>query len=793
MASLYQKLMGAALKPVIRGMSKRRFATQEGEFTIQGINADVEIRRDAEGVPYIYGKSRADVFFGQGFVHGQDRLWQMEVSRRVAMGRLCEVFGEAALDADRAARVFGFHRIAHDDYDLIDDDLKTQLEAYCAGINAAIAQFGKKLPVEFRLVKHTPEPWEPLHALALTRLMTLQLSQGWGHELARARLYEALDPEIAREFDVRHDPTNPPTLPNGIERHTLAPDGTLKGMDGPNLKQLGGSNAWALSGSRTDTGKPYLCSDPHLQMMMPGIWYQVYLEAPDMRVQGVSIPGLPLVMIGHNRHISWGITLSFSDIQDLFVEEFKDKSRREYKFKDEWKKAEVFKETIRIKGKSEAHIEEVVVTHHGPVVSEVIETGKQVLCLNSPALRSSAFTMGWYRMDCAEGWDEFVAAMKYIEAPGLNVVYADVEGNIGYWMTGKTPIRAQGRGETPVPGWSGEYEWTGTVPFEEMPHTLNPERGYVISANNKVVPDDFPYDMGNSWMNGYRATRIKELLEAKEKWALKDFPAVHLDVYCPPGKRFAAHFKDVPPPKVGHIGTALRLLLEWDGMLDRDSVGGTIYKVTKRFLSEQLLEVIGVTGVDDMKSALGHGPNQILIRVSEFQGKETVALLDMLDNPDSKVLAKAGGKHKALKRALTTAVTYLRKHMGKDPAQWKWGKLHQVTFIHSMAVAPPMDRVFNAGPYPTHGDTDTVCQTSIHPDAPFAANLACPSYRHIIDLSDFNNSRWIKPPGQSGQLGHANYSDQVDPWLNGGYFPMPWDRPQVEALTPKVLWLRKGE
>jgi penicillin amidase len=787
MAKVFHSILGAVLKPVIRGMSKRRMSRLEGTCNLKGIQDKVEIRRDPEGVPYLYASNRRDLFFAQGWVHAQDRLWQMEVNRRLALGRLSEVFGEAALPTDRLCRTMGFARMATQDHQLVDADMQDLLQAYCDGVNAWIAEIGDRLPVEFKLVKFAPEPYTPHHVLAWTRVLTLQLSNGWGHELARSQFIQALGPELAAELDIRHDPRNPATLPNGIEFNMLKPTGDLEAMQGPFLNPLGGSNAWALDGSRTDTGKPYLCSDPHLVGLMPGIWYQIYMECPDFRVQGVSLPGMPLVMIGHNRHISWGITLAFSDIQDLFVEQFQEGDTRRYLHKDVWKDAEVFPEAIHVKGRATPEIEEVVVTHNGPVISGVVNTGGQVLALNSPALRPSALTLGWYKMDQATDWDSFVAAMRHIDAPGLNIVYADVAGNIGYWMTGKTPIRGKGRGELPSIGWTGEYDFKGYVPFEEMPHTLNPARGYVVSANNKVVADDFPHFMGNVWMNGYRARRIEELLLQRERWSRDAFPAIHMDVFCRPGVEFAAHFKDLTFTDAA-LEAARKVLVAWDGQLTTTTVGGCLYEVTRRELS-RLLYLKAAGHREHEEWLIGRGMDPVVFKVSEFQGKDTTALLDLLASADSKLLQLMGGKEAALREALAQALAFLRQTLGKKMDRWAWGRLHQVEFPHAMAIRKPMDKVFNAGPHPIPGDTDTVFQTSIRPEIPYMANLAIPSYRQIVDLADFDRSLWIKPPGQSGQLGSPNYSDQVMPWLEGRYFPMLWSRDKVAAYAQRVQML----
>jgi penicillin amidase len=796
MNQFFQKLLAGVLRPALHAMGRRRIRPDSGDFQVPGLQHPVEIRRDAQGVPYIYAQNQADLYYAQGSVHAQDRLWQMELNRRIAKGTLSEVFGKAALDTDRMARTFGFARSARADEALLSPDLRAYLLAYCAGVNAALAQMGKRLPIEFLLTGHQPSPWELQDVLAFSRLTTFQLSYGWGHELTRTRLYKALGPELAQELDLRYRSTHPITVPEGVSFNVRDAEGLLSAIRGPYLRPALGSNAWAVSGERTDTGKPYLCSDPHLAMSQPSIWYQVYLEAPDCRIQGVSIPGIPLVLIGHNAHIGWGITLSFSDIQDVFIEEFESPGAARYRFGEGWREAQVVEERIPIKGQAEPFIERVRITHHGPVISDVLDlpadVGAKQLSLASPAFQPGKIMEGWYGLDMAQSWDDFVDATRHIEAPGLNIVYADVTGNIGYRMTGKTPVRAQGQGQFPQPGWTAAHEWIGTVPFEEMPSTLNPPCGWVVSANHKAVPDDFPHFMGNIWMNGYRADRVGQLLASKAKWSRDDFSAIHMDVRSAPGLALQAHFRGlvVPAgPLAARQKATLDAFLSWDGQLSRETVGGTIYQV----LRGTLVKLVVAAGTDDTAAfpwLVGKGMEPVLLKVSEFQGKDTEALLDMLDNPASQLVARAGGKPALLQAALAASSAWLHQELGTDPAQWRWGRIHRMIFPHALSIKPPLDRIFNLGPYPVPGDTDTVCQTAIMPAHPYEAHHVSPSYRQILDFADFGRSLWVCPPGQSGQLGSKHWGDQVDAWLHGRYFPMLWHRAQVEAATPAVTWLR---
>ncbi|MEM6271211.1 MAG: penicillin acylase family protein [Bacteroidota bacterium] len=786
-------ILGRLLKPVVTGRSTSNLALHEGSRKLKGLKDEVEIRRDPRGVPYIYANHQADAFFAQGFVHCQDRLWQMEVSRRVAEGRIAEIFGTEGLDVDRASRTLGLNHLAQQDLELLSEEMKGILEAYVSGINACLDEFSDRMPVEFSLAGYKPEPWTVLQVLAHTRLMTMQLSHGWGHELARMKMYSEMDPELAAEFEMGADPANPIAMPEGIEFNRFGEDDKLAAMQGDMLGARGGSNAWAVSGDRTATGKPFLCGDPHLGATAPGVWYLVYLEAPGMRVQGTSVPGLPMVMIGHNDHVAWSITVAFTDIQDLFVEQFEAPESDRYRYKEEWHEAEIREERIQIKGKEIEHVERVRVTRNGPLVSPLYGKADQHLALRSPALQPATLTLGYLGMNQAGNWKEFSEALRHVVAPGLCIVYSDVAGNIGHWVTGKTPIRSQGHGQFPQDGATGEYEWVGEVPFEEMPHQLNPERGYVISANHKIIGDDFPHYLGNGWMNGYRAQRIEQLLLGKAKWSLRDFGAVHADVLCLPGLEFIEHFRGMDAPSAEHVAFAWKLMLKWDGYLTRETVGGSIYKVTQHEMVRVLYAAAGGEDKAVLSTMLGNGPDPIVLRVNEFHGKETVTLLRMLKDPNSKVVAAAGGKYQLMQTALYQAVAWLENNMGGRTRNWQWGNVHQVEFRHVMATKKPMDHVFNVGPFPIAGDTDTVCQTSSHPDSEHKADLALPSYRQIIDLADFNKSCWVLPPGQSGQLGHPNYDDQVEAWLEGEYFPMLWERKSVEREAKTVLNLHPKE
>jgi penicillin amidase len=785
MAAIHD-VAGSILKAGLTWLGRRRLPQTDGELTLPGLAAPVEVIRDRWGVPHMYAANAHDLFFAQGFVHAQDRLWQMELNRRAASGRLSEMLGAAALETDRATRTFGFHRLAQADWAVAEGDGRATILAYSAGVNAFLRNPSAAMPIEFTLLGHTPEPWEPEDTLAYSRLMIWQLSHAWYSEIVRAQLIEAVGQEHASELEITYPPGNPITLPDGIRFNRLDPDGSLAGARGPFLNRGQGSNAWAISGAKTVSGKPFLCNDMHLPLALPSLWYENHLVADGINVSGVSLPGMPLVMVGHNARIAWGMTLAFTDCEDLFVEKFDPQIPGRYQLGGEWLDARVIAEPIRIKGRAEPHVEQVVITHHGPIVSDVVGHPEQRIALNSMALRPGLIIAGWLQLDRAGDWDEFVTAMRTIEAPQLSVTYADVDGNVGFWVTGKVPVRAKGEGMVPAPGWTGEYEWIGEVPFEEMPHALNPEPGYVVTCNHRIISDAYPHFLGNAWMNGFRARRVTDLIASKDRLSADDFRAIQLDFTCLPGlelvKRLAGLTSDDPD-----VQAALELLRAWDGKLTAESAGGAVYEVTRHSLIRALLEP-GL-GVDLTTRLMGHGFHPLMRPLHEFYGHDTVAMLRLLDAADSWWVAGAGGREAVLARSLKQAMEWLRGKLGPDPAGWRWGKLHRAVFAHALGRQQPLDRVFDRGPLPMGGDTDTPCQTASAPDPPYETVVAAPSFRQIVDMGDLSRSLIIHPPGQSGQLGSPHYDDLADLWIKGEYHPMLWTREQVEQAAEARLIL----
>lgn len=788
--SFIQNILGGLMKPTIHFMSQNRLPQYEGRLYADGLQALVTVRRDKWGIPHVHAQNRHDLFLAQGLLHAQERLFQMELNRRTANGQLAALFGEVALDTDRLSRTLGFARVAREIWEALDGGIKGDLTAYTAGINAYLAS-KPSMPVEFSLLRHTPDEWTVYDSLAFSRVQAWALSHGWAGSLVRAQLIEALGADLIAEIEPEYASRNPVTLPNGVEFNKLKvdemmsdPAGVFLGkgsMDGAGR----GSNGWVISAEKSGTGHAILCNDMHLPVTSPPLWYTMHLKTDDgYHTTGVTLPGLPYVLVGHNERIAWGATLAFTDTEDLFLEKL-DKNQRQYRFQDEWRDLTIIEEAIEIKG-NKTHIEKVKMTHHGPIVSDVLPDTGHTLSLSAMALRVDDGFAGFRDLNAAYDWDSFASAAQKIGSPTLNVVYADVDDNIGYWVTGRVPIRAQGDGRTPAPGWTGEYEWIGEVPPAEMPHSLNPERGYIITCNHRIVEDDFPHYLGSGWMNGYRARRLVDLFNEREKISLDDCAEFHFDVHSIPGRELTERLAGIETTDEDAL-TSLNILHEWDFEMAPDSCGASVYKLLVHRLAHIILGM-GL-GKDLAEQSLGVGPHPLLYSVNEFHGHWPVTLMRLLDDPDTGWLSSVLGREATLIRGLAETTQELRELLGDDPKQWQWGKLHTVTFEHSLGIQIPLDKIFNQGPHPIGGDTDTVMQTAMKPNIPYTNNNFSPSYRQIINMGELEGAQAMHPPGQSGHIASPHYGDLIEPWLTGGYYPLTWSEADVAERTHHTLTL----
>jgi len=776
--SALHSIMGAILKPPLKAMSRKRLPKIDGTIELEGLIEMVEVFRDRYGRPYIYARNDQDLYFAQGFIHAQDRLWQMELNRRAARGRLSEVFGPDALDTDRMARTFGFERLGMESFNTFSDAMKDQIDAYLGGVNAFLNDRATRLPLEFSLAGFKPELYNRADGMAFAILVSWQLSHAWQSELLRYRLYSLIGEELAREWEIHYPGHDTAILPDGIDFNAVDLQGSLKKMNGPYLKQGKGSNSIVVSGKHTQSGKPIMANDIHLALSAPSIWYEnILVNTTENRcVRGVSFPGLPLVINGSNNNFAWGITLAYTDAADTYIEKI-DPEKNSYEYRGEQKPLTVIEETIKIKGQPD-HTETIRLTHRGPLVNEVLETGATAISVQDMALKPIQTIEGFRLLNEGRSWNDFVEAMKRFTAPQLNIVYMDREDNIGYWCTGLTPVRsANHTGMVPVPGWTDQYDWQGYVPFEKMPHAYNPSCGYIITANNKIIKDDYPYFLGNMWMNGYRAKRVEDLLMEKtasgSEVTAEDLNDWFRDVYCIPAVEYRELIRPILTSgdfvQIFSDGEkkGLELFLEWDGKMETDSVGASVYEVSRYFMVKTLLEEkLNPAYIRDL---LGQGFHPVLLPANEYYGHDTTALLRILNNENSAWLKLVGGKEKLVLTAFRKAFAWLSEAISKSPFDWQWGKIHIARFPHAFDIKPPLAQIFNPPGPPISGNTDTPYQTAYCADNPFDNNIWSISYRLNIDGADFARTQAITSLGQSGHLGSKHYNDLTTDWLAGKY------------------------
>ena len=751
-----------------------------GELNVAEIQDRIQIFSDNWLIPHIYAKNKNDLFFAQGFIHARDRLWQMEMNRRIGMGELSEAFGVDALPTDKLTRTLGFARLAKKDFSLLDMTHRRYLQRYADGVNTFIKH--KKYPVEFRLTGIIPKPWEPVHSLVWGRVMTWTLSHGWTGALVRSEVVEKIGEEMAKELGIIYPEGNPVQLPDGIEFRYLEENELFKAATGPFLSRDmegggRGSNAWAVNGKRTHTGLPLLCNDTHLALSEPGIWYLNHLHSEDdFHVSGASLAGIPGCMIGHNDNIAWGITLAYTDCEDIFIEMVDPSDSTRYTYRDGGVSFKIFEENIMVRNAGTVNLK-VKNTIHGPVIGEVIRHQNHMISLCSMSLLPNHLVEGFLSLNSATDWDQFSKAITLIEAPQLTVVYADIRGNIGLRVSGLVPIRKSGTGELPGEGWTGEFDWIDVIPSNEMPFSLNPKSGLIISTNNKLIGDEYPYYLGNSFMNGYRAKRISELLSRMDIISGEYCENMMADVKSIPGRTMIEgvirNFRSSRPKSQKLID----VLLSWDFQLSAETIGGTAYEVFLYHCLKNLLEP--KLGVNLTRRYLGSGEVPLLLPVNELLGHSSTALFAMFQNGNSLWLKDTKSVIDLIDQSLEDACTWLEKNMGFEPGTWRWGDIHQAVFRHSLSVKKPLDRIFNSASYPMKGDSDTVCQSAFNPSTPFHATEWCPVFRTIVDLSDFRKTKMLAPPGQSGVLGSKHAHDQEQYWFTHKTIPMLWDKEDV--------------
>jgi len=754
-----------------------------GELALPGLSAPVEVVRDSHAVPYIYADSSEDALFALGFVHAQDRLFQMDFQRRVGAGRLSEVLGEAALETDRFLRTLGVYRVAERTLPHLSAETQGALEAYSAGVNAFLEGRRGALPPEFLILGYGPEPWRSADSLVWMKMMAWDLGGNWDDELLRARLLQVLPPERVAELWPPYPGDAPVALPDFTALYEKLPLDDLWARSPKPLPPGAGSNSWVLAGSKSVTGAPLLANDPHLGLQAPALWYFAHLSAPGLEVTGATLPGLPLVVLGRSDRFAWGFTNTGPDTQDLFIEQLGPGER--YRTPTGWEYLRVREEIIRVKGQPDVPLT-VRETRHGPLISDVSAAAAEVagaegasyaLAFAWPALREDDRSVqAGLELNRARDWDEFTEALRDFHAPQQSIVYADVDGNIGLYAPARVPVRAAGDGLVPVPGWTGEYDWTGFVPFGELPHVFNPPPGQIITANHKLVPDSYPHFLTHDWSEPYRAERIAALLGAQDKHSLGSFRDIQADQLSRMANDFLPFL--LAAQVDGAEARALQdRLAAWDGVMAADAPEPLIFSAWYRAFTRLVLE-------DDLGELFDDfwGFRPIFFRNVIAGQAWWCDHAETLEVESCELLAAT-----ALRQASQT----LRERYGDDPERWRWGDAHYADHDHPVFGETPLARFFNLR-IPNGGDPFTVNAARYAIDGDGAAQTTGPGFRAVYDLADLERSRFIHPTGQSGNPLSKHYRDFLRPWVEVAYLPMVTARERVEegalgtlTLTPE--------
>ena len=783
----------------------------DGTASLPGLQNEVTVERDQWGVPHIRAASLDDLVEAQGYVMAQDRLWQMDLLRRAARGQLSEILGPATLKIDKDFRTLGFALAAERDVTLLDAEPRRLIEAYARGVNKFIEQHQKNLPLEFSLLRYKPQPWQPSDTLAISGYMYRTLTDTWERELNRAKVVELAGPDrskdlFSQEAAMDHFVVGDPNAPNDGSQRSAAdaddedddddmePDTVLKasqhganGIAAPEnapdmatallpsiegfleqsrseIRQSLGSNNWVVSGAHTATGKPFLANDTHLELTIPSIWYEVHLTAPGLNVKGFTLPGAPLIIIGHNDRIAWGFTNNGADVQDLYIETINPAAADEYRVKGAWLKAKTIDETIVVKGQPEEHLA-VMVTRHGPVVHR---EGDKAYALRWTATEPGGLANSYNWLGKARNWSEFRNLMKHVWGPGQNAVYADVDGNIGYIMAARVPIRKKGHGEVPVPGDTEDYEWTGYIPFDQLPQALNPDSGLIVTANARVVGPNYKPYLTDRWEEPYRTARIYDLLHDRHDLRPEDMLKVQTDTYSYPhvfiADQLSAAARTVKP-KDARAQKLIEGLKDWNGIADANSPEVSFLQATRRAAIDLLLEPF------------------LRKETAIYQWRSTAFLQRILtDRPANWLPPEYKNYDEMLAAAADQAVVQLAKQSGSEkPEDWAWKRFNSLDMFHPLGHAGILKWFLSITDKPQSG-------TSYSVRAPTKAHG--PAMRFVANPGDWDNSILLIPAGQSGQLGSSHYSDQFSYWYEGKPIFVPFSDAAVARARKHTLTLK---
>ena len=760
---------------------RRSLPLLEGQVAVAGVSGPVEILRDAYGVPHIFAASIEDAQFGLGFAHAQDRLWQMEMNRRIGSGRLAEILGPGALEADRFLRTLGVRRVAEANLRRYDQDTRRQLEAYAAGVNAFL-DTKPVLPPEFWLLRATPEPWTPADSVVWTKMMAWDLGGNWRNELLRLRMAKTLSRERIEEFFPPYPGDAPVKLPELVNWGRTPISVASYGVDSNRVRPHldlgftgGASNSWVVAGARSASGKPLLANDPHLGLTAPPVWYFAHLQAPGLEVIGATLPGVPGVLLGRNERIAWGFTNTGPDVQDLYIE------KPDARFT-------VVDEVIKVRGAPDEKIR-IRRSRHGPVISDVSAAAQAAvppghsLALAWTALADDDMTVqAGAKVLRAHTWQQFLAALHDFHAPQQNITYADVDGNIGFIAAGRVPVRKPGNnlmGLAPAPGWDARYDWAGFIPFDELPRLYNPSSGAIVTANHRITPPGYPHHITFEWQEPYRARRIEELLAALPKHGRPSFARMQLDTVSLAARELLPKLL-ATKATTREAQTALGLLRAWDGNMASERAEPLILVAWWRELTRALF-------ADELGEAFGSAWSARATFVGNVLADrgEQASWCDDVNTGRKETCADV------LRASLEQSLADLRKRYGSDMNRWHWGDAHEARLRHRPLSRDPWLRRWFDIVVPSPGDAYTVNvgRSDFQDEADPYSNRHAASLRAIYDLADPQASLFIHPGGQSGNPLSPHYRSFASAWMRGEYVPMITDRARLQAQGVQRLVL----
>lgn len=736
------------------------------DLAVTGLEKPVEILRDKWGVPHIYAQSSRDLFFAQGFITARDRLFQLDIWRRQNSGHLAEVLGPEALGRDRIARLVRFRGDWNEEWNAYSPDTREIATSFTAGINAYIESLGGRWPAEFKMAGFGPGRWVPedtaarIAGLLMTRNLTREVQRAMDvtrFGLETVQKYLPPDPPVKLEIPAGLDLTGITTdllrdynLAIGSVRFPAPKRFQLVAADFERPDNMQGSNNWVVSGARSETGKPLLANDPHRPINMPSLRKTVHLVGPGWNVIGAGEPALPGIALGHNEEVGFGFTIVGIDQGDLYVERTNPVNPDEYLFKGQWRKMEVVQEEIAVKNEPKPRRIALRYTMHGPVIAEDLGRHRVFALKWTGAEPGGAGYLGALRLSRSRNWDEFQKAAALYKVPSENLVYADRAGNIGWIASGLAPIRKGWTGLLPVPGHTGEYEWSGYLPGDQNPRAFNPESGIIATANHKILPKDYPHTLGFEWAPIFRFNRVTEMALEQAKFSIASFGQMQHDILGHPARVFQGIVRGWAP-KPGELTAREAAVLEhfkdWDARLDANSADAVVFEIWSGKMHHQLFGPRLGTRVD-----------------------LTMVLDTLRAKPDPK----------ALKAGFHLTIAELDHRFGPDPAAWKWGRLHTVEFTHPLN-SPELNR----GPFPRSGDGNTVMAAG----GTNYRQATGASYRQLLDVSNWDNSVITNVPGESGDPASPHYADLIPDWLAGRYHPLPYSRPAVEAATVERIRL----